>query len=551
MTRSTMTRRAMVLIAACIASSAGAQDAPPSGWARAHDASSVTNGTRVGWLGAWSPLRPIADIARGEVRAPFGPGLLDAPSPMMGAFIVAGAPGAIVRDLTPRLRGDTARFGEVRVQRAGESGSFHRPLDVVQGTATQVAGMGWSPVGARGIAMGRFVVDQESEDTSSFTQRISPAWSSPFIATDSVRPPMTRTRARVEGALGLRLGAYGLGLSAAVDSREHNSGAFPLRRTGRWATPAVMAGVERTLPWFNARIGTYARWSEASETNVLNPSPLNTVIYAMKGYDEPPGIPVVNATLFVRNDRRATALGGTFAFEVASTHVVVVHEQGDRADDQYRLITARVRPTDSWRTTARESRIQVARLFGESVRAMLVAYDVSLDGRGTRDDLAGLAVDGSDGQQAVEADVRYTRGAWRVGALGGLTRRTHDRRDFVAELSATIEQSTPFVSAEVARTLGGTWLGAGVSSAWTSPTAALPPAARGVNYQRLIAPELAYDAAEATAMAYWVNVRRAVRGHDVFAQLRLEQASPTTVAVARLQPGGERSRWQVSVGYRP
>ena len=120
-----------------------------------------------------------------------------------------------------------------------------------------------------------------------------------------------------------------------------------------------------------------------------------------------------------------------------------------------------------------------------------------------------------------------------------------------AEPGAAIGQTTPFLSAEVARTVDGTFLGTGVLSARTSPTAALPPAARGVNYQRLIAPELAYDAAEATAMAYWVNVRRAVRGHDVFAQLRLEQASPTTVLVSRLQPGGERSRWQVSLGYRP
>ncbi len=353
----------------------------------------------------------------------------------------------------------------------------------MRGTATQVAGMGWAPVGVRGVAIGRFVVDQEAADTFSFTQRVSPSWSSPFIATDSVRPPMTRTRAHVEGALGLRLGAYGVWLSAAVDSREHNSGAFPLRRTGRWATPAAMLGIERTLPWFNGHVGGFARWSEASESNVLNPSPLNTVIYAIKWYDEPPGLPVVNASLFVRNDRWATSRGGTLAFDVAGAQVVLVHKQSDRADDQYRLITARVRPTDSWRITSRESRLQVARPIGATVRAMLVAHTISMDGLGTRDDLNGLAVQGGDTQRAVEGDIRYARGAWRVGALGGVTQRTQDRRDFVAELIATIEQTTPFASVEVARSLGGMMVGLGASGAWTAPTASLPPAARGVNYQ--------------------------------------------------------------------
>lgn len=532
-----------------------AQDAPPSAWARANDASSVTTSTRVNWLGAWSPLRPVADLPRGELRAPFGPGVLDAPSPLRGAFILAGAPGAIVHDLLGRGARDSARFGEMRLQHASESGSYHRPLDVVQGTATQVSGIGWSPVGSRGMAMGRFVVDQENEDTSSFTQRVSPSWSSPFIATDSVRPPMVRTRARAEGALGLRLGAYDVGLSAGVDSREHNSLDFPLRRTGRWASPAAALGVERSVPWLgariNARVGAYARWTEMAETNVLNPSPLSTIIYTLQGMDEPQGIPVANATLFVRNDRRATADGLTASFELLGTSVVAVYERGNRADDQYRLITSRVRPTDSWRTSGSESRVQLARDFGAGVRAMVVAHRVTLNGKGYRNDLAGLAVLGGDTQNAVEGDVRYTRGAWMVGVTGGMTQRTQDRQDYVAQLTSHIEQVTPFVSGEVARAVRGVSVAVGASFASTSPTAALPAASRGPNYRRLIAPDLAYDAAEASASALWLTVRRAVRGHDVFVQLRTEQASPTSVLASRLQPSGDRTRWQVGVGYRP
>jgi hypothetical protein len=526
-----------------------AQDAPPTAWARAHDASSVTNSTRVSWLGAWSPLRPIADIARGELRAPAGVGLLDAPPPLRGAFILAGAPGSLARDLVPHAQGDSAHFAELAIQRAGESGSYHRPLDVVQGAATQLSGFGWSAVGSRAIAIGRFVVDQESEDTSSFTQRVSPSWTSPFVATDSVRPPMVRTRARVEGALGFRLGEYGVGLSVGLDSREHNSLDFPLRRTGRWATPAAMGGVERTLPWLNARVGAYARWSESAETNVLNPSPLNTSIYSVQGLDEPPGIQVVNATLFVRNDRRATANGLTASLDLLGTAVVLVYERGERAEDQYRLITSRSRPTDRWRTSASESRMQVQRAIGAHLRANVVAYHIGLDGTGSRADLNGVAVIDRHTQDAIEGEARYAVNAWTAAAMGGFVRRTMDRQDYVAELRTTLQQHTPFVGAEVARRLSSIDVAAGASMAWWSPTAALPPADRGPNYRRLIAPTLSYEASQGSATAFWLAARYSLRGHVIRIQARSERAAPTTVLTSRLQPSGDRQRWQLQFAY--
>lgn len=225
-----------------------AQDTPPTAWGRGADVSSALSNGAAAWLGAWSPLRPIVAVPRGLLRAPLAPGLLDAPAPLAGAFVLAGAPGALARDLMPRLKGDSARFSELRVRAAGASGDYHRPLDVSDSRVTQVSGQGWAPVGTRGIAIGRFVIDREDNDVSSFTQRVAPYYSSPFVATDSVRPPMQGTRARLEGALGLRLGGFGLGVSAGIDTREQNSIDFPLRRSGRAATPAAMIGAERVLP---------------------------------------------------------------------------------------------------------------------------------------------------------------------------------------------------------------------------------------------------------------------------------------------------------------
>ena len=389
---------------------------------------------------------------------------------MAGAFMLSGSPAALARDLMPRVAGDTARFGELRIRSTDESGDFRRPLDVSESRVMQGSGFGWSPV-ARGIATGRFVVDQEQNDVSSY-------WSSPFVATDSVTPPMLRTRARLEGALGLRLGGFGLGMSAGIDTREHNSIDFPLRRAGRAATPALALGVERVLPWFGLRVGGYYRWTEPNETNVLNANPSATIIHAVQGYDEPFGFLVGSSSpVFVRNDRRATALGGTVEFSAVGTRVVVTHEQGNRAEDQYRNIASRVRPTDQWRASGSNTRMQLQRMFGSRLRATVVGSSESLDGTAVRNDLTGIAFEGSDAMVAVAGDVRMQLGtAWALAVLGGATRLNTERVDCVVTLSSDIETVTPFVGGEVARRSGRSAIALGASAASTTPTGALPNA---------------------------------------------------------------------------
>ena len=71
-----------------------AQDTPASAWARAHDSNGASSAATVSWFGAWSPLRPVLDVPRGLLRAPLAPGILEAPAPLTGAFVLAaGARG--------------------------------------------------------------------------------------------------------------------------------------------------------------------------------------------------------------------------------------------------------------------------------------------------------------------------------------------------------------------------------------------------------------------------------------------------------------------------
>lgn len=553
-----MNARRCAFVALCataiVGTHATAQDAPASGWSRAHDSNGASSAASVSWFGAWSPLRPILDIPRGLLRAPLAPGLLDAPAPLTGAFVLAGAPGAIARDFRPWLVGDTARWSELRLRQSNESGEYKRPLDVGDATVTQAIGQGWSPVGKRGIAVGRFVLDREVHDAAGFTQRVAPYWSSPFIITDSITPPMQRTRARLEGAIGWQLAGFGLGLSAGVESREHNSFDVPLRRTGRASTPSLVGGAERDLPWLGLVLGAYFKWSEPNETNVLNAVPMPTIMYQIQGYDEPFGYIVTSSNpVFVRNDRQLRATGGTMQLTLLGARVVVTHEVADRAENQYQNISSRNAPTDRWRATGSTSHVQATRGFGSTLRATVVASRTTLDGTATRADLTGVAFDGSDEQIALEADVRASRGHWMAALMGGLTQRSHARADYVVERRTALDISTPFVGGEIARRLGRGALALGASMATRSATGGIPPVpsvASSPTYRRLLQTELAYEAASSRAVAAWASARIPVASQLLVVSARAEKATPSSVNTARLQPDGERTLWSVGLGWQ-
>lgn len=552
-TRSCCALRVITICALAIRAVA-AQDAPPTGWARAHDVSGATSSTTVSWLGAWSPLRPIGDLSRGLLRAPLGPGLLDAPPPTIGAFLLAGASAALARDFTPRGPNDSARFGELRLRIAREAGSYRRPLDVADNAATQASGFGWAPAGGRGIAIGRFVIDRESIDTSSYTARPAAYGSSPFVYTDTVRPPMRRAHARLEGALGIRLGGFGIGIAAGIDAREHNSVNAPVRRNGRQTIPAVNVGVERVLPWAGVRVGGYYRWTQPVETNLLNPVPLPLVtVYSISGYEEPLGLPVEGGQLLlVRSDKRATAVGGSVEATVFGMRLVVTHEQSDRAEDQYRRI-ARVQPIDRWRATGHETRVAAQRMIGARLRTTIVGGIESMDGDAMRMDLTGLAVRGTDERQMIESDVRFVISPrWSTAFTAGVSRFSSARRDFVASVASSLDAATPFASIEIARRFRQSAIAVGASATSVRPTGTVPTAAeRGPVYQRLIAPSLAYDAAAADAFAGWVTGEVPLRRTTLLVSARAERSSPASASPARLQPAGERTLWSFALGIRP
>jgi hypothetical protein len=548
-----VTTQALRLAAAvaCTATVLAAQDTPPAAWGRAHDAHGPLAPTAAAWLGGWSPLRPIADAPRGMARAPLAPGLLDAPAPIAGAFFLVGAPGALARDLTRGADDERDRigFGDLRVRLAAASGSFRRPLDPAESSVGGVSGQGWAKVGSRGVAIGRFVVDREHLATSSFTARVTPYTASPFLSTDSVTPPMDRTRARLEGALGWELLGFGLGASAGLESREHSTTDFPLRRAGRSAFPAWSLGAERVLPWFDARIGVFARAMEPNETNILNPRPLPTIYYPVRGLDEPVSVPL-SEQLFTREQRQGKARGITGAFSVFETDVVVTRESGSQAEDGVLGIQANP-AVNRWRTSGDETRLQAQRAQGERLRLTVVGVDAAFDGAAERLDLEGIAYRASHGQRAIEADLRGQWGAWTAAVLGGASSTTRRASDFVAELALDLDVRQTFAAAEVARRFERAALALGVSGSSAAGAGSIPAVEEmlPVN-QRLLAPMLAYEVAETRTVALWLTGTLRIKRSTLIGTVRREGAQATREVPELRQPLGARRGWVATVGLR-
>jgi hypothetical protein len=233
----------------------------------------------------------------------------------------------------------------------------------------------------------------------------------------------------------------------------------------------------------------------------------------------------------------------------------VTFEKGSRADDQIFNPFSESSDRERWRATGSEVRFQLARAIPWGVRAMVVGSAEELSGDGVRPDLTGIAYTGSDQRRAIEADLRRDFGeTWSVAVATGAITTSHVRRDFAADLSSDANAATTFFSAEVARRAERASVAAGASVANRIPygTSYLPPAADlGPNYQRFIAPDLAYEVAQARALSAWISATARVGGATMITMLRFHGASPIAVDEARLQPDGDRNGWSVMLGVRP
>ena len=481
------------------------------------------------WGAAWTPLAPIADIARGLLAAPNAAGLLTRPPDAIGLFWTGGNPGALPFEISPS-------FSIYGVGFEDQAGGYRRPLDPGAVSTGAAAATGWGPLGGRGGAVGRASFWDETREPDALSHQVRPYGSSPLMASDSSAPAVDRVRVRFEGAGGWRLGAWGLGAALGYEALDNRTQSTRLPRIGRLAAPGATVGVVRAFGTGAWRLGLAWRFQQSVETfQVTARGGANSAGFLLHGFSEPFRQPINSMQPLVRRfEREASAwtpsVAGT-VFGIAWTAVL----SSERMRDEQRASTVnRNVGVDRWLAEGWSWTVAVQRPFrvlGWSALATAGAGRRSLDGDVTVSTIQGIVVTQRETDLRLNADLRATsRDTTWQAALGFTTRHvTREWDDYLAQLSANLDSWTPGICLEIARRFTPQ---ADVSLAfgWAGQygSARLPnPANEGPGYQFLVAPQLSLEATQAAAVAWNATVRHRLGGASaLWFRLRYENAGP-------------------------
>ncbi len=498
------------------------------------------------WMQVWSPLAPIMDIPRELPRAVALPMLLTAPAPRVGQFWTAGTPAELRAEASDSYATAAGQLGR-------ESGSFHRPLDPETVETRQLHAIGWRQIRDNGAAIGSIVVANELMDPASYADASAPYGSAPMVVTDTSLPDMRRVRARLEGAVGYRLGSWGLGVGLGVEAQDYRTDNARFPRISRSAIPGVVLGISRTVS--GLRLGVHGRWVGGAETLTLNPIPAFGQAHLLFGFTEPDPISVAMVPgLYRRSERDATAIGVSLSGSLSGVTWVLVAQRERRTESQssQRLSSGE---DDSW--TA-EGFAGTAALQARPLSRVLVTAWVggrTLEGSATRIGLTGDVFRARENRVRGMVDVRYATvdSAWQLGVVGAIGRDYRLREDFVALLYSEVTAWSPGVSVELARRLDArTAVSIGVARSFAAASSIVPDATNlGPVYRQLIAPEHALGAAETQPMTVGLALTRDVTsGATVWVRGWRESVSPNGTVGLPFFPDGDRSTWSVAVGVR-
>lgn len=497
------------------------------------------------WFTAWSPLAPVADLTRALPRGAPLPDLLRGRwSPTRLAWAV-GTPAALAFDVT-------GSYAELAVGLRGDAGAYRRPLDPDRVGVQQVSALGWRPLGARGGAAGRVVLDQEVDAVAGQGVVLQPYASDPHVITDATDPRMRRLRMQVEGALGWRFGEWGAGLAIGVEVRDHTTRQASQARLAKVATPGLSLGVSRRLPLVGGRLALYARRLGGSETVLVSPQVDPASVYQLDGYNEPDPIVVQQLSAYFRRiERDARLFGEAVTGTALGVRWVAFAEQTRRSDDH----TSERRedaPKDTWRAGGSALGFAAESFVAGGLWARVAARRDRLHGDGRRTDLQGIyfKADESVWSLRTEAWLESSGLPVSVAAVFQIQHERRKREDFIVEVASDVEGWTPSVGLEVARAFGRTAISVGSSLAWYAPVASIPdPAAMDSIYRALVTGEQGTYASASRAWTAAVSLRRELRpGTAVLLRWTREALTPRPLATpVPSAPTGDRVLWSFSV----
>lgn len=494
------------------------------------------------WLWRWSPLQRFGDLGLPAPTAPASPHLLDLPAARVG-LAWSGNPALLPDDID-------SSWTEVTAARRAASGSYRRPLDPTDATGVTTSLSGWTRLGAAMAVIGRVAIDQESA-TGTAAILASPWTSSPFVPADTNRPAITRPGITLEGAQGVRLGAWRLGVALGYSALENHSSESTTGLSGRDASAGVAVGVGRALGTM-LRAGIYARTLQSSEVLnlVANPAPVR--VYALDGYRDVEPVDYVTRIFFRRANRIGQAAGAGLSSRWMGTRWVIDGQLESVRERQIADISLRP-PTTTWATHGVSGGARAQRRILD-VLATVGARASVQSGNAARDSSI-QSFDADASSFELLGDLRYQphNGRWQFATLITLGRDHQMVHDSAALISTVVTAWAPHAAFEAARRIGRTFdVGAGFGVAQYTPYASIPnPLRRGAAYRSFIAPGI--EVAAATARVWTRSLEARWRAGFGAVSIRIAQTTtkPLTQVQLRPLPTGERSGWSVVAAVTP
>ena len=500
-------------------------------------------------LRRWSPLRPIGDLGLLAPQLPELPRLLLFPIAKRGVSGISSNPAQLPDEI------DSA-WTQLVVNTNGVSGSYRRPLDAGSVSSTGTSLAGWRRIGTRIAALGRVAAERSSLRDGSASAFLTPYGSSPFVSTDTNRPSLTQTVVTLEGAEGIALGAWRLGIAAGYRAHENSSTHSSASQIGRASTSGLSVGAAHEIG-SNVRLGFYARGLQNSETVILQANPQTVRVYNLDGYVnvDPSNVVAALPPFLRRADRSATVWGTDAAGSSFGTAWTVYVEHQSSQERQIFSVLALNPPTDRWQTSGYAAG-GVAQRTIRGVLATIRADWTMQRGDADRAETTTGAYRADASRLTMEAEVRYapTESGWAFASILSLRRDQQTATDDAARLTTNLAAWMPAASAEVARRVSERLtFSLAYGRLQFTPNASVPsPANHGTSYSLFVAPAIEVAAASAHADQGSVTARWRTSVGAISVRLWASATNATTPPMALVPlPTGSRSTWGLAMNLEP
>lgn len=514
-----------LLSALCLGAILGVCPGP----ARAQSLSTYPEGDRPRWLTAWSPLDWDPGFTK---HLPTANLLIPGYRTRIGEFWTAGNPGALAREV------DSAHT-EFAVAWSRQRGEYRRPLDPGGTRLLRLRGESWQSLRPGFSLIGRIVADREEVNPGTASDQTEPYSSSPFITLDTSLAAVRRTRIRLEGASGWRVGAWGLGLTLGLENRDHQTIESGLVRRVRGSLAGAVVGVSRRLGPFD--MGVYGRLRYRNETIRLTEAAAQGTVYQLEGFRDVLPINFTQA-YYRRTEEVSTAVGASASGPLAGG-VVTAYGEVRRLTEGLTNQEQNNPRDDEWRVTGWAAGFSWGRVVGKNWRLEASAALEVLDGKADAAfDSTGVFFTARERRAVGQFGLHFDSKIWEGAAGIGIRHERSDRADLSAAVESQISSTSPLLRVLVGRRLGAVKVSLSGAVLFYGPDSRIPdPVSRGQTYQRFIAPGLDLDALGARPSAILARVDwRASKGTTFWWVGKSERLSPRGAALTSFSPSGSR-----------